>query len=136
DGDPRGYELLRLSAPGRLVLDVSGVKLATTVRKPGSGLFATLRSGAHPDKVRLVVDAASSVDGRVTFTTKGLRWTLGPSAPAAVASAAPAAAPKGKNELKDGEVEIDGRVVTSASAAAATSTPAPGPQAELLDLGF
>ncbi|HET6984787.1 MAG TPA: AMIN domain-containing protein, partial [Myxococcaceae bacterium] len=64
DGEPRGYELLRLSAPGRLVLDVSGVKLASSVRKPGSGPFATLRSGAHPDKVRQLVDAASSVDGR------------------------------------------------------------------------
>ncbi|HEY1909125.1 MAG TPA: AMIN domain-containing protein, partial [Myxococcaceae bacterium] len=138
DGDPRGYELLRLSAPGRLVLDVSGVKLGTAVRKPGSGLFATLRSGAHPDKVRLVVDAASSVEGRVTFTSKGLRWVLSPAAPAAVASVpAPAAAPaKGKTELKDGEVEIDGRVVHSASAAAVTATPAAGPQAEMLDLGF
>jgi type IV pilus assembly protein PilQ len=136
DGDPRGYELLRLSTPGRLVLDVSGVKLATAVKKPGSGVFATLRSGAHPDKVRLVVDAASTVEGRVTFTSKGLRWVLSPAAPAAVASApAPSAAPGKKNELKDGEVEIDGRVVTTASAAAAAPAPT-GPQAELLDLGF
>jgi len=140
DGDPTGYELLRLSAPGRLVLDVSGVKLAAPVRKSGSGPFASLRSGAHPDKVRLVVDAASSMDGRVTFTSKGLRWVVSPSAAAAVASApAPAAAPaRSKNELKDGEVEIDGRVVTSASAAAAAAPAAPAgaPQAELLDLGF
>src|SRR5262249_15043386 len=103
-------------------------------RKTGSGPFATLRSGAHPDKVRLVVDAAPSLDARVTFSSHGLRWTVSPAAPAAVAAApAPQAAPGKKSELKDGEVEIDGHVVTVATAAAA---PTGGPQAEMLDLGF
>ena len=57
------------------MLDVSGVKLATSVRKPGSGLFATLRSGAHPDKVRLVgsnlVARAAKPKGKVGVVTLG-----------------------------------------------------------------
>src|SRR5215470_11884808 len=91
DGEVRGYELLRLTGPSRLALDVPGVKLATSVRK-GSGPFSTLRSGAHPDKVRLVVDADSGLEGRVAYVRNGLRWTVAAPSPAsaAVASAAPA----------------------------------------------
>jgi type IV pilus assembly protein PilQ len=127
DGDPRGYELLRLSGPSRLALDVTGVKLATQVRRGPSGPFATLRAGAHPDKVRLVVDVEPSLLGKVTFTSRGMRWVISaPSAP--VVAAAPAAA---KTELQDGEVEIDGRRVVAAAPA-----PARGAPAEMLDLGF
>ncbi len=78
DGDVRGYELLRLGDPSRLVLDVTGVKLATTVRKAPSGPFTTLRAGAHPDKVRLVVDVDGALEGRVSFSPHGLRWTVSP----------------------------------------------------------
>ena len=110
------YELLRLTDPSRLALDVSGVKLATTVHQGPSGPFATLRAGAHPDKVRLVVDGRTGLEGRVSFSPHGLRWTMAcsvPVAPAVAASAGSAAPTRG---LKDGEVEIDGRVVTPAVA--------------------
>ncbi|MGZ6029418.1 MAG: type IV pilus secretin PilQ, partial [Myxococcaceae bacterium] len=129
DGDVRAYELLRLGDPSRLVLDVTGVKLATTVRKAPSGPFATLRAGAHPDKIRLVVDVDGALEGRVSFSPHGLRWTVSaPVAPAVAASAAPG------RGLKDGEVEIDGRVVTPAAVA---SAPAQGQApADMLDLGF
>ncbi|MGZ3446344.1 MAG: AMIN domain-containing protein, partial [Myxococcaceae bacterium] len=129
DGDVRAYELLRLGDPNRLVLDVTGVKLATTVRKAPSGPFATLRAGTHPDKIRLVVDVGGALEGRVSFSPHGLRWTVSaPVAPAVAASAAPG------RGLKDGEVEIDGRVVTPAAMA---SAPAQGQApADMLDLGF
>jgi type IV pilus assembly protein PilQ len=136
DGEVRGYELLRLTGPSRLALDLPGVKLATSVRK-GSGPFSTLRAGAHPDKVRLVVDVEPSLEGRVAFTRNGLRWTVAAPAPAsaAVASASAPASSHGKSDLQDGEVEIDGKRVVTAAAAA----PAPAGRqvpAEMLDLGF
>ena len=135
DGEVRGYALLRLTGPSRLALDVSGVKLATSVRKAAAGPFATLRAGAHPDKVRLVVDVDPALEGRVTFSRNGMRWTV--SAPAAAAPAVAAASPgsppaRGKGDLQDGEVEIDGRRVVTAGPGA----PAQGTPAEMLDLGF
>src|SRR5262249_20657135 len=75
DGEVRGYELIRLTGPSRLALDLPGVKLATSVRK-GGGPFSTLRAGAHPDKVRLVVDVDSGLEGRVAYVRNGLRWTV------------------------------------------------------------
>ena len=135
DGEVRGYELLRLTGPSRLALDLPGVKLATSVRK-GSGPFSTLRAGAHPDKVRLVVDVEPSLEGRVAFTRNGLRWAVAAPAPASAAvasAAAPAASPQGKSDLQDGEVEIDGKRVVTAASAAPNGRQAP---AEMLDLGF
>ena len=135
DGEVRGYELLHLTGPSRLALDLPGVKLATSVRK-GSGPFSTLRVGAHPDKVRLVVDVEPSLEGRVAFTRNGLRWAVAAPAPASAAvasAAAPAASPQGKSDLQDGEVEIDGKRVVTAAAAAPNGRQAP---AEMLDLGF
>ncbi|HVP62550.1 MAG TPA: type IV pilus secretin PilQ [Myxococcaceae bacterium] len=134
DGEVRGYELLRLTGPNRLALDVTGVKLATSVRKASGGPFSTLRAGAHPDKVRLVVDVDEARDGRVEFARNGLRWTVSaPATPAAaIASTPPAPPARGKGDLQDGEVEIDGRRVVTAAAAA----PAQGSPAEMLDLGF
>ncbi len=133
DAEVRGYELLRLSGPSRLALDVAGVKLATSVRKAAGGPFSTLRAGAHPDKVRLVVDVDPVLEGRVAFTRNGLRWTVASPAAPAVAAAAPAAtAARNKGDLQDGEVEIDGRRVVTAAAPA----PAQGAPAEMLDLGF
>jgi type IV pilus assembly protein PilQ len=135
DGEARGYELLRLTGPSRLALDLPGVKLATSVRKASAGPFATLRAGAHPDKVRLVVDVEPALEGRVAFTKNGLRWDVSAPtalAPAVASSAAPPDSAGGKSDLQDGEVEIDGRrVVTAPVAAAAAKTPA-----EMIDLGF
>ena len=45
------------------------MKLATTVHRAPSGPFATLRAGAHPDKVRLVVEDAG-LDGRVELLAR------------------------------------------------------------------
>jgi type IV pilus assembly protein PilQ len=137
DGDVRGYELLRLTGPSRLALDLPGVKLATSVRKAG-GPFSTLRAGAHPDKVRLVVDVDEGLEGRLAYSRHGLRWTVAAPAPASAAaasaaSAAAAPASHGKGDLQDGEVEIDGKRVVTAAAAAPDNRKGP---AELLDLGF
>ncbi|HET9037698.1 MAG TPA: AMIN domain-containing protein, partial [Myxococcaceae bacterium] len=135
DGEVRGYELLRLTGPSRLALDLPGVKLATSVRKASGGPFATLRAGAHPDKVRLVVDVEPALEGRVAFTKNGLRWDVSapaPASPAVASSSAAAGTGGGKSDLQDGEVEIDGRkVMTAPAAVASAKTPA-----EMIDLGF
>lgn len=129
DGDVAGYELLRLSEPSRLALDLPGVKLATKVKRSPSGPFSSLRAGAHPDKVRLVVDVAPGLEGQVAFTPRGLSWSVAAASTAAVAG--PSTKPPGKADLRDGEVEIDGRKVTTAAVQAA-----PIGSVELLDLGF
>ena len=129
DGEVTGYELLRLTNPSRLALDVRGVKMATAVKKAASAPFSTLRVGAHPDKLRLVVDVEGQADSRVLFAKHGLEWTVGP---AKASSPTPAVA-SGK-DLQDGEVEIDGKKVSAASPApVAASSPAVG---ELTNLGF
>ena len=128
DGEVAAYVLLKLRDPSRLALDVQGVKLATAVKKSGSGPFATLRAGSHPDKVRLVVDVNATEEGRVALHKHGLEWTVAPPASPAVA-AAPAS---GKEPLQDGEVEIDGKRVTSAAPAPAGTTAG----AEITSLGF
>jgi len=125
DGDLAKYQLLRLTGPSRLVLDVFGVKLTASLKQARAGSFATIRAGAHPDKVRLVVDAEGSAESRVVLARHGLLWTIGP----APASNMPVAG----GDLKDGEVEIDGRRVSAASPAQLAP---PAPAAELTDLGF
>jgi type IV pilus assembly protein PilQ len=127
DGDLAEYTLLRLTGPDRLALDLHGVKLATSIRKT-SGAFETLRSGAHPDKVRLVVNAPASASPKVNLTRRGMSWTVAEETAPAVAS--------GKNELRDGEVEIDGRKVTTAAAAAVAVAPAASSSVELGDVEF
>ena len=128
DGEVAAYELLKLRDPSRLALDVQGVKLATPVKKSGSGPFATLRAGAHPDKVRLVVDVNATDEGRIALHKHGLEWTVAPPASPAVA----AATSSSKAPLKDGEVEIDGKRLTSASPAPLGTTSG----ADITSLGF
>jgi type IV pilus assembly protein PilQ len=128
DGDVAAYELLKLRDPSRLALDIQGVKLGTSVKKSGTGPFATLRAGAHPDKVRLVVDVNATDEGRISLRPHGLEWTVAPPASPAVA----AATSSSKAPLKDGEVEIDGKRLTAASPAPLGATGG----AEVTSLGF
>jgi len=128
DGELPGYELLRLTGPDRLALDLPGVKLATRVKRPSSGPFSSLRAGAHPDKVRLVIDAGPALESPVEFASHGLVWTV--RAPAPAVARAPASAPTSP-DLRDGEVEIDGRKIATTTAPAARSG-----TSEMLDLGF
>src|SRR4029453_14727893 len=85
DGEVRGYELLRLTGPSRLALDLPGVKLATSVRKASGGPSPPLGSpgvasrsaaaGTGGGKSDLQ-DGEVEIDGRKVMT-----------APAAVAAA-------------------------------------------------
>jgi type IV pilus assembly protein PilQ len=128
DGPLARYEVLELQGPLRLALDVYGVTLTAKLPTGRPEPFASLRSGAHTDKVRLVLDVGSQMPiHAVTWTAHGLVWTVGgPAASPAVAKAA-------KKELRDGEVEIDGKPVAAAAASASRALATTG---EIQDVSF
>jgi type IV pilus assembly protein PilQ len=133
DGSLSRFEVLELSDPSRLALDVYGVTL--TGKLPGTRPvpFTSLRAGAHADKVRLVLDVDGTKPAHsVTWTATGLVWAVGGATPN------PAVAKALSGELHDGEVEIDGKKVTLDQLPTA-STPAlkaSAPTGEVQDVTF
>jgi type IV pilus assembly protein PilQ len=128
DGALTRFEVLELSNPQRLALDIYGVTL--TGKLPGArpAPFASLRTGAHADKVRLVLDVDGAMPSHsVTWTVSGLVWTVGAAAPT------PAVAKALTGELGDGEVEIDGKRLTPGQPTAARAA---SPTGELQDVSF
>jgi type IV pilus assembly protein PilQ len=110
DGEFAKDEVLELSDPPRLVLDLYGVGLKAKVPKVHSRIVKEIRAGAHVDKVRLVFDLRGPMPAHTTRQA-GHRFEL-------VLKRAPAAAPQiavhEKSRalgLEDGEVEIDGAKV-------------------------
>ncbi|GLI37057.1 type IV pilus secretin PilQ family protein [Geobacter hydrogenophilus] len=88
-GEVADFKTFRLTKPDRLVLDVFGVKsaLAQKVVPVNSLGIETVRVGAYPDKVRLVLDASG--DSLPAFTVEKTAAGLAvvpSSAPAAVAA--------------------------------------------------
>jgi hypothetical protein len=71
DGAPGRVEVFALEDPPRLVIDLLDLrKLETPPRVPVEGLgIAQLRVGRHPDKIRVVADAAASLSGLVPVAT-------------------------------------------------------------------
>jgi len=133
DGSLTRFEVLELANPARLALDVYGVTL--TAKLPGARPepFTSLRSGAHADKVRLVLDVDGAMPSHaVTWTASGLVWAVGGTA------TAPAVAKALAGELHDGEVEIDGRRVSAAQlpALARSLAPTSTPTGEVQDVSF
>jgi type IV pilus assembly protein PilQ len=133
DGSLTHFEVLELANPARLALDVYGVTLTAKLATARPLPFASLRAGAHADKVRLVLDVDGPMPAHsVTWTTSGLVWTVGGTAPS------PAVAKALSGELHDGEIEIDGRrVVTGQVAATGVVAPkASAPTGEVQDVSF
>jgi type IV pilus assembly protein PilQ len=133
DGSLSRFEVLELSDPCRLALDVYGVTL--TGKLPGARPvpFASLRAGAHADKVRLVLDVDGTKPAHsVTWTATGLVWAVGGAAPN------PAVAKALSGELRDGEVEIDGKKVTidQLPTASTAALKASAPTGEVQDVTF
>jgi type IV pilus assembly protein PilQ len=133
DGSLTRFEVLELANPARLALDVYGVTL--TGKLPGArpAPFASLRSGAHADKVRLVLDVDGAMPSHaVTWTANGLVWAVGGTA------TAPAVAKALVGELHDGEVEIDGKRIdaTHLQAAARSVAPTATLTGEVQDVSF
>ena len=131
DGQLARYEVLELQGPARLALDVYGVKLTGKLPASRPEPFGSLRAGAHADKVRLVVDVDQQMPAHsVRWTAQGLVWTVGG------ASAAPAVARAGADDLQDGEVEIDGKRVALAPPPAAPAVKPPAATGEIQDVSF
>jgi type IV pilus assembly protein PilQ len=133
DGSLTRFEVLELSGPPRLALDVYGVTL--TGKLPGARPvpFTSLRAGAHSDKVRLVLDVDGAMPSHnVTWTASGLVWTVGGTAPS------PQVAKALSGELKDGEIEIDGKRMTVGQPAQPVTAPtkAASPTGEVQDVTF
>jgi type IV pilus assembly protein PilQ len=131
DGSLARFEVLELSDPPRLALDVYGVTL--TGKLPGTRPlpFGSLRAGAHADKVRLVLDVDAAMPAHsVTWTATGLVWAVGGTAPN------PAVARALTGELHDGEIEIDGKKVTLGQPPAASAPKVSAPTGEVQDVSF
>ncbi len=102
-GDVADFKTFRLAKPDRLVLDVFGVKaaMAEKVVPVNSMGIGTVRVGAYPDKVRLVLDAAGDSLPALTVERTAAGLAVVPSsAPVATVRPAPAAV-----SAKPGDVE-------------------------------
>jgi type IV pilus assembly protein PilQ len=122
------FEVLELTSPPRLALDVYGVSLSAKVPGARPAPFSSLRSGAHADKVRLVLDVDGPMPSHsVVWTASGLVWTVGSNAPSAPV------AKRSTGELRDGEVEIDGKLVKAAPSSLAQTT---APTGDIQDVSF
>lgn len=122
DGELSRYELLALSNPNRLALDIYGVALKARSPRNHTSLVKEVRAGAHPDKVRLVLDVEGALPShKVTFTQKGLTLALTRAAPATVAKAE-----KASSASEEPVIEIDGKRIATETAPI-TVKPAPAP---------
>jgi len=94
DGQLARFEVIELTSPPRLALDLYGVGRAPRGAVTLSGPFAQARFGREAGRVRVVLDASGELLGvRVKRVAGGIAVTAGGSAPAAPARAA-AVAPR------------------------------------------
>jgi type IV pilus secretin PilQ/predicted competence protein len=83
DGAIESTESFVLENPARLVIDLPGLQNAAPKARVavGGDLVSSVRVGAHPDKVRVVVDGGPAADGfegrRLVPAANGLFVTLG-----------------------------------------------------------
>ncbi|WP_306533138.1 type IV pilus secretin PilQ [Geobacter sp.] len=95
-GDVADFKTFRLAKPDRLVLDIFGVKaaMAQKIVPVNSMGIGTVRVGAYPDKVRLVLDAAGGSLPALTVERTAAGLAVVPSsAPVAAVRPASAAVP-------------------------------------------
>jgi type IV pilus assembly protein PilQ len=155
DGEVARYEVLELADPARLAVDVYGVALSAKAPRVRSGALKDVRTAAHADKVRLVLDARDAMPAyRVERTKHGLDVVLDaaerpaaavvvaetePLRPAPMPETAVAEAPRKSAavEIKDlsfDEREDGGRVQLKLSGAATWKVDRPDPRSAVLTL--
>ncbi len=141
DGQLAKFELIELSNPPRLALDLYDVKAGGVKAPRVAGALKEVRVGGHSDKVRLVLDVNGPMPKyRAARTANGLKLTLD----AAASDAKPAApvvaqAESASAEPQDAEVEIDGKRVTLEGVEVAplvVKREEKAPRAEVKDLRF
>ncbi|MBI3180845.1 MAG: type IV pilus secretin PilQ [Myxococcales bacterium] len=134
DGEMAKFELIELSNPPRLALDLHGVSLSARAPKARSRQVAGVRVGSHGDKVRVVLDVRGEMPAyRASRLERGVSVAL---------NDRPAVQQRAEVS-KPAEVEIDGRKVSLESSETeplvAKAEPAPerpAAMAEVKDLTF
>jgi type IV pilus assembly protein PilQ len=120
DGDVRKFEVIELSDPPRLALDVYGVSLAARAPKGGSGEIEHVRVGAHSEKVRVVIDVVGAMPAyEARRVSQGIALEIGSSVAARKAS------PAARGTPPDAMAEIDGKRVDLGETEPLAVTPAP-----------
>ncbi|HLL52721.1 MAG TPA: type IV pilus secretin PilQ [Myxococcaceae bacterium] len=129
DGPVARFDVIELSDPPRLALDVYGVALATKAPRVHSDKVSDLRAGAHTEKVRLVLDVQNGMPAyRAVRKGKGIDLVLS----GAVSQPQLAQAEPKKDEAKaaaepdsgPAEVEIDGQKIALVETAPVKVAPA------------
>lgn len=120
DGEVAKFELLELTDPPRLALDVYGVGLKAKAPRNRTAWVKDVRVGAHADKVRVVVDMTGQMP-RYRAVRQGHALELRLAAAAEpTRSEAVAAGP----ELSEGEIEVDGQRIKLSEMEAQPAAPA------------
>jgi len=134
-GDVADFKTFRLAKPDRLVLDIFGVKaaMAQKVVPVNSMGIGTVRIGAYPDKVRLVLDAAGDSLPALTVERTAAGLVVVPSsAPVPTVRPAPAAV-----SAKPGNVEpVPPALVTGAAPRVEAKPLSPTGVAEIESIDF
>ena len=104
------FELLELTDPPRLAVDLFGMGLRARAPRARSGLVKDIRAGAHAEKVRVVVEVQGEMPAyRAVRAGRGLELRLTPAD-----SRRPAEAVASKEPDSEGEIVVDGRKVSLA----------------------
>ena len=131
DGEVRKFEVIELSDPPRLALDVYGVSLAARAPRGGSGEITQVRVGAHAEKVRVVIDVAGEMPAyEAKRVNRGIALELGP------AVAARKGNPPDRGTAPEAIAEIDGKRVDLGENAplAVSPSPPPAPTEKVVEL--
>ncbi len=124
DGDVAKFELIELSDPPRLAVDLYGLSSAIKSSKATGGPLKSVRVGAYPEKVRLVLDMNDKMPAyRASRTGHGIVVTL-----SAAQTASADKSPVQPAEGGETAIEIDGKPVPL--------DPDPAKVATVLDVQF
>jgi type IV pilus assembly protein PilQ len=119
DGEVSKFELLELTDPPRLALDVYGVGLKAKAPRNRTAWVKDVRVGAHADKVRVVVDVTGQMPRyRAVRQGHALELRL-----AAAAEPKPSEAVARSPELPEGEIEVDGQRMKLSEVEQASAVP-------------
>ena len=102
DGEIGKYEILELTDPPRLALDLYGVDWASKVPKIHSAQLNGIRVGAHSHRVRLVLDVrGKSPRYQVVQNDQGLQLVLSPGSAKPLENAVTEVATPAKSEITE-----------------------------------
>lgn len=150
DGQVARFDVIELTDPPRLAVDLMDVASSARAPKSGNALVSSIRMAAHEGKVRLVMDMNSQMPAfEIERTRTGVDIWLGDAALAkraakqpktAIAKADPKAEEKA-TETVDAEAEIDGQKIdlggeTKPVLAKAPPLEKPEQVAEIKDITF